>query len=86
MGIFTLYSLILAFSLSRNCAVSLNVSSMMARLPPVNFGLTFSMMSLPSCLPLSSALKSRNACFLVGGASSASFLLPRDLKKGDSSL
>ena len=34
-----------------NFAESLKVSSMIFRLPPVNFGLTFSMMSLPSCLP-----------------------------------
>jgi len=34
-------------------------------------------------LPLSSTLKSRNACFLMGGVSSSSVFLPCDLKKGD---
>ena len=78
------YSVIFPSSLSLNSAVSLNVSSMIFSLPPTSFGFWFSMTSMPLCLPDSSALKSRNACFFVGSASSPSCFLPSDLKKGDS--
>jgi len=45
------YSVISPSSVSLNSAVSLKVSSMILRLPPVSFGLMFSITILPLSLP-----------------------------------
>jgi len=45
------YSVISPSTVFLNFAVSLNVSSTILRLPPVNFGLMFSITIFPSCFP-----------------------------------